>query len=185
MNKIKVLSISLSVIVLVLSSVIYVIYFNVMYPLKYYEEIKTAGYIYGIEPAFIASVINEESSFNNLCVSRSGAIGLMQIMPQTAEWLAVRMGIENYNVNQLYDAQFNINMGTFYLKYLFERFDDDYTTLCAYNAGEGTVRNWLKNNYYSINNVILKTTPYKETNKYARDVIKNIDRYATRFECRF
>ena len=185
MNKIKGLSIILSSIVLFSSIIVYITYINVLYPLKFVDEINTAGYIYDVEPAFIASVINEESSFDNLCESPSGAIGLMQIMPSTAEWLAVRMGISDYTVNKLYEPQFNINMGTFYLRYLMDRFDNDYTVLCAYNAGEGIVRNWLSNNAYSVDNQVLITTPYKETNAYAEKVLKNVDRYKTRFESRF
>ncbi len=185
MNKIKGLSIILSVFVLTITIIVYLAYINVLYPLKYVDEINTAGYIYNVEPALIASIINEESSFDNLCLSRSGAIGLMQLMPETAQWLATRMGISDYSINKLYEPQFNINMGTYYVRYLLDRFEDEYTMLCAYNAGEGVVRNWLNDKNYSKDNVSLITTPYKETNAYAEKVLNNIDRYNTRFETRF
>ncbi len=185
MDKVKTLSIGLSLVVLFASILTFVIYIEVMYPLRYVNEIETAGYIYDVEPALIASLINEESSFDNLCESPSGAIGLMQIMPDTAEWLSVRMGISDYTVTKLYEPQFNINMGTFYLRYLLDRFTDNYTALCAYNAGEGLVRNWLQDTQYSQNNQSLDITPYSSTNAYAEKVIKNIDKYRTRFEMRF
>ena len=185
MDKVKNTSMLLSVSVLMITILTAIAYFYVLYPLKYVNEIETAGFIYNVDPALIASVINEESSFDNLCESPSGAIGLMQIMPSTAEWLAVRMGIDDYEKNKLYNAEFNINMGTFYLRYLLDRFDDEYTSLCAYNAGEGLVRLWLKESEYSSNSVNLDTTPYSTTNIYAEKVLKNIDRYKTRFESKF
>lgn len=185
MDKIKGLSIALSVLVLLITLFVFIIYINIMYPLKYKDEIMTAGYVYDVEPALIASVINEESSFNNLCESSSGAIGLMQIMPSTAEWLSVRMGINDYSIIKLYEPQFNINMGTFYLRYLMDRFKDEYTVLCAYNAGEGQVRSWLNDSNYSNNNETLQSTPFNATNIYADKVIKNIDKYRTRFEIKF
>jgi len=185
MEKIRIFSLCLSFFILICSSFTVITYFYVLYPLKYKDEILIAGKINNISPSLIASLINEESSFDNLCESKAGAIGLMQIMPKTAEWLAVRMGLDNYNEKQLFEPKFNIDMGTFYLRYLLDRFNDEYTALCAYNAGEGTVREWLNNTAYSLNSKTLSKTPFAETNSYASKVLINIDRYETRFQIKF
>ena len=130
--------------------------YSCAYPLKYKDFILEASEQYDVEPYLVASIINSESSFDKCVVSQKGAVGLMQIMPSTAEWLSVRMGINDYSIIKLYEPQFNINMGTFYLRYLInEQFSTDGKTLV--------------------------NIPYVETQKYLANVLKNIKFYQNRF----
>ena len=123
----------------------------------------------GLDPHLVYSVIKAESSFREDAVSRSGAIGLMQLRPSTAEFICERTGIE-YDRNKLTDAEYNIRLGCLYLRYLFEKFPVQDTALAAYNAGEGTVRGWLEDKKYSDDGATLKKIPYSETCDYVKKV---------------
>lgn len=118
----------------------------------------------------VLSVIKAESGFDADATSNAGACGLMQVLPSTAAFIAQRNGIEGYD---LYRAEDNIRLGCLYLRYLEERFSDRTTVLAAYNAGEGTVRQWLKNADYSADGVRLFCIPYSETERY----VKKIEKY--------
>ena len=120
----------------------------ILYPIKYKDTILLYSSKYNIKSNLIASLINAESSFNSDAVSKKGAIGLMQIMPSTAQWLAGKLEIE-YSEDLLFDPDYNIKIGTFYLAYLSTKFSDTKTMLCAYNAGEGVVLKWLEDEEYS------------------------------------
>jgi len=144
------------------------------YPLKYKDEITAAGKEFDVCPALIASVVKAESKFKPDAVSHVGAVGLMQIMPTTAEYIAKLMPIENYDLENPVD---NIRMGTFYLRYLLNRFPDTRTAIMAYNAGEGNVKRWLAENP----ELYLERTPYAETNAYVDRVFNAMNYYKNRF----
>lgn len=122
-----------------------------------------------IDKDLIKALIHAESGFDPDAVSPKGAVGLMQIMPSTAEFLAKRLDIGEYD---LFDPRTNIYFGTAYLKYLYGRFSSDKTVIAAYNAGEGRVAEWLKNPDYSSDGVDLKVVPFKETAVYIKRVVR-------------
>lgn len=122
---------------------------------------------YGLDKNEVAAIIKAESNFNPNAKSREGATGLMQIMPETADFIARLSGIDKYN---LYDERTNIRFGCFYLRYLKNKFYSDGTVYAAYNAGEGKVREWLKNKDYSEDGENLSVIPYPETRNYVRKV---------------
>lgn len=155
-------------------------YFFKPYSLGYENEIVYASEKYDLEPALIASVINAESGFDANCKSSAGALGLMQIMPTTAVWLAGLMNI-GYNKIQLFEPNYNIQMGSFYLSYLFEKFGELTTVLASYNAGEGNVQLWLLNSKYSSNGKEILTTPFSQTNSYIEKVFNGLDYYKEKF----
>lgn len=161
--------IATGLIVFLLIMIAVLFYFFKPYPIKFKNEIMYASEKYDIQPALIASIINAESKFNSNCTSSKGAVGLMQIMPTTASWLASLMSI-SFSKIQLYDPFYNVNMGSFYLSYLFKKFNDINTVLASYNAGEGNVRLWLLNSKYSTNGEVLTTTPFSQTNSYIEKV---------------
>ena len=104
----------------------------------------------------------------------------MQLMPDTAEWVAHKLGEDgaDYSFDKLYDPQTNIRFGTWYLGYLSRRFDGDATKIvCAYHAGQGNVDSWLKNPQYSSDGVTLDIIPTKDTATYASRVLRARDIY--------
>ena len=154
---------------------VFVTILMVAFPIKYKPLIRTAANEHGVDKTIIASVINAESKFKKDAVSKKGAVGLMQIMPSTGEFIAEMMGIDDYN---LLDEQTNIEMGTFYLRYLLDKFVDLKTALMAYNAGEGNVTNWIANGLGSDNK--LEKSPYPATNKYVEKVLNGMNMYKFR-----
>lgn len=125
-----------------------------------------------IDPAFVAAVIKRESDYDPHAVSSVGARGLMQIMPDTGEWLAGKVGIYDYHPDMLFDPEINIRMGCWYLGYLSRKFGGDPITIaCAYHAGQGNVEDhWLPK--YSANGktLTLDEIPKDDTKYYARKV---------------
>ncbi len=139
--------------------------YGILFPLKFQEEIVSASETFNVDPVLIASVINSESGFNQNAVSSKGAVGLMQLMPSTAEFLAEKLGYGEYDLTSASD---NINLGTYYLSILLEEFGDETLALCAYNAGPGNVRSWLQNSQYSTDGENLLVIPFKETQNYIK-----------------
>lgn len=98
----------------------------------------------GIDPLLVVAVIRIESSFNNYAVSPVGAMGLMQLMPDTGKWLAQRRGSKLGRTTNLFDSELNIEMGTAYLSELIDQFGSVDKALVAYNAGPGMAQKILK-----------------------------------------
>ena len=151
------------------------------YPMKYSENIENCSSKYNIESALVASVINVESGFNENATSAKGAIGLMQLMPATAEWIAEKMNLEFQEI-KLYEPEYNMEIGTYYLSYLINYFDDVELGLCAYNAGQGNVKNWLENSEYSEDGKTLNKVPFSERKNYINKVYKNYHYYKNKYK---
>jgi len=160
---------------LVVVIVLFTVALFAMYPLKYKDHITEASELYNVDKVLIASVINAESSFKPNAVSNKGAIGLMQVMPSTGEWVAKKMSVE-WGDEILYDPRTNILIGTYYLNYLLNKFNDVTTALIAYNAGEGKVAVWLSEN----DTTTLTSCPYPVTNRYVKKVMNGLDFYKVR-----
>ena len=144
------------------------------YPLLFRDEIVSAADNYGLERELLFAFVRVESGFDAAAKSSKGALGLMQILPSTGEFIAKKRGITEYD---LYDEKTNIDFGAYYLKYLFERFNGLKETAAAYNAGEGTVKGWLKNSEYSTDGITLNIIPYAETERYVEKIYKSLKRY--------
>lgn len=150
------------------------------HPLYYADTITAYADAQELDPALVASVILCESSYDPKAESRLGARGLMQLMPDTAEWVAHKLGEDgaDYSFDNLYDPQTNIRFGTWYLGYLSRRFNGDATKIvCAYHAGQGNVDSWLKNPQYSSDGVTLDVIPTQDTATYASRVLRARDIY--------
>ena len=132
---------------------------------------------YAVSPALAYSVIKAESGFSERAMSDAGAIGLMQLMPSTAQFVCEQNQIE-FDAKRLYEGDYNVMLGCLYLNYLLTRFPNEKTALAAYNAGEGIVASWLKNSEYSDDGVQLKSIPYPETNRYVKKVLNYRKIYA-------
>lgn len=140
-------------------------YISVTFPYKFDGTIKKYAAEYNLSPTLIACVINAESGYNKYASSNAGALGLMQLMPATAKFMCEQNGID-YNLSRIYEVDYNINLGCAYFRYLQNKFGDETTMLCAYNAGETKVRDWLKNPIYSFDGKTLSIIPYEETDNY-------------------
>ena len=144
------------------------------YPLKYKEVIYKYADYYDLERALIFSVVKTESSFDETAKSKAGALGLMQITPDTGKYIAGKLGVESYD---LLDVETNINFGCFYIKYLYIRFKNIDTAMIAYNAGEGNVALWLINPEYSLDGKTIKDVPFPETAGYIKKIRENFSKY--------
>ena len=150
------------------------------HPLYYADTITAYADAQELDPALVAAGILCESSYDPKAESRLGARGLMQLMPDTAEWVAHKLGEDgaDYSFDNLYDPQTNIRFGTWYLGYLSRRFNGDATKIvCAYHAGQGNVDSWLKNPQYSSDGVTLDVIPTQDTATYASRVLRARDIY--------
>jgi soluble lytic murein transglycosylase len=113
------------------------------YPLKYESIVRGHADHYRLEPALVAAVIEQESKFRSDAKSPTGAIGLMQLQPDTAKGIALRTGGHKFVVSDLYDPEINIRYGAWYLRHLLDKYADERTALAAYNAGQANVNEWL------------------------------------------
>ena len=112
-----------------------------------------------------------ESKFDDNAHSHKNAVGLMQITVETGEWAANEMGYTTFSKDDLYDEQYNIRMGCWYLRWLGDMFNNDRDLMvAAYNAGPTNVQNWLKDKNYSSNGKNIEYIPFGETKKYVDKV---------------
>ena len=142
---------------------------NYIFPIQYEEIIEKYAKKYNIEKELVFAVINAESRFDKNATSNKGAIGLMQIMPETGQWLSEKIKLDYFSEEMLYTPETNIQLGCYYLGYLLEKFEDETLALCAYNAGTTNVYRWLDNDEYSLDGNI-HTIPFKETDKYVKKI---------------
>ena len=115
-----------------------------LYPIRYQEGISRVAERYGVDPYLIAAVARTESGYDPEAVSHAGAVGVMQLMPDTAEWIVGLAGWKGGQEPDLTDPDDNLELGAFYLAYLLERFDGDRrAAIAAYNAGPNVVAQWV------------------------------------------
>ncbi len=149
-----------------------------IYPYPYQEIVTLYAEANGVSPALIASVIMHESKFSENVHSPRGAIGLMQLMPETAEWIAGQLGERDFSLQKLHEPEMNIRYGTWYLAQLEREFDSNLVlTLAAYNAGRGIVHEWIEENDWPPNFKDVSSIPYPETRFYVEKVLKDKKHY--------
>jgi Soluble lytic murein transglycosylase and related regulatory proteins (some contain LysM/invasin domains) len=145
------------------------------YPLNFTEYVEMNAEYYGVPKDIIYSVIKVESNYTQTAVSSKGAVGLMQMMPDTFEWLLTKTG-EEHSMDKLNDPAVNIKYGTYYLSMLYDELAVWDNVYAAYNAGIGNVRKWLKDSQYTTNGR-LTNIPFNETSKYVVKVNEARDMY--------
>lgn len=148
------------------------------YPIKYSEPVEKYSKEYDLDKYLVYAVIQAESKFDPNAKSEVGAIGLMQIMEETAIECNEKAEF-GYNIPQdLKDPEINIRIGCYYLSRLLDVFEGDKKlALAAYNGGIGNVNKWLDDEAYANGNGGLDITPYQETNDYVDKVLKSYERY--------
>ena len=151
---------------------------RMMYPVAYEQIVKVNAEENELDPYLVLGLIKAESNFVSDAESHKEAKGLMQLTDSTAEWVAQKMGMEHFSIEQLSDPETNITLGCWYLRYLLDSYDGDMTlALCAYNAGSGNVGKWLGDERYSKNGETLDTIPFPETKSY----VCNTEKYAEKY----
>ena len=147
------------------------------YPMDYEALIREQAAANDIPPAYVASVIMAESSYRPEVVSSANAQGLMQLLPDTAAWIAGKFG-EKYAEGCLFVPETNVKYGCWYLGFLMRRYGGDMRCAsAAYHAGQGTVDKWLQNPEYSQDGVALDRIPFDSTNTYVQRVLKYYEKY--------
>jgi len=144
------------------------------YPLSYRSEIADSAARHRISPYLVAAVINAESGWRPDTVSSAGAVGLMQVMPETAKDLATakRVDRKRFPPDRLSDPAVNIEYGTAYLRYLVARYHEVETMLAAYNAGLRHADEWAKKG-----DDIRAAIEFPETKRYVLRVMRGKERY--------
>jgi soluble lytic murein transglycosylase len=145
---------------------------DALFPTPYREEIQLAAANYSLEQALVYGLIRQESAFIADIRSSAGAIGLMQLMPATAKEMAGKLGLKVPRW-RLIDHRINIQLGTKYLQYVLDRFEDNTVlAMAAYNAGPHRVSNWLGSQALPAD-VWVESIPFDETRKYVKNVLFN------------
>ncbi|MBQ9479852.1 MAG: lytic transglycosylase domain-containing protein [Selenomonadaceae bacterium] len=152
---------------------------GVFYPFHYRDTVEMYSAKYHVDKYLAIAVMKNESNFSSSAISRSGAVGLMQLMPETAGWIATQLEDEplsdenfSFNVKRLYDPETNIRYGIWYLSTLEEEFDgNDVLALAAYNAGRGNVWHWVDEYGWGADFDDVDQIPFKETRDYVRRVL--------------
>ena len=158
---------------------------KMIYPKKYEEYVSIYADKYQVGENLIFALIKAESNFNKDSVSNKGAIGLMQLMEETAIDVANKNNIEldQENIREdLLKVDKNINIGTKYLSMMLERYGNIEIALAAYNAGIGTVDNWIEKGIINSDGSNIENIPYKETNIYVRKILRDYKIYSSLYE---
>lgn len=144
------------------------------FPQPYMELVDNFSKTTGVEPFVIFAIMKRESAFNKDAVSKAGALGLMQLMPYTAE--RVEPGVDS---SKLKDAETNVRLASLYLKKLFEKYKGNLVYIAAaYNAGEESLDRWVKWYGSKMDKVeFIENIPYMETRAYVKSVVANYYMY--------
>lgn len=151
--------------------------YKMRFPLAYKTEITVLANKYNLLPQWIMSIIKQESAWQTDAISRADARGLMQLIDPTAKRLSKKLGLNYWGKPQLHDASFNLKLGVFYQRQLFDEFDNHpILALASYNAGETKANDWLRDLSTSPD-VWSETIPYQETRGYINKILTNITIY--------
>jgi soluble lytic murein transglycosylase len=120
------------------------LYLRARYPLEYEQVIRGQARGRDLDPALLAAVVYAESRFDPNAESAAGAVGLMQVLPETAEGIALRTGGTRFVVADLRDPEINVRYGSWYLDHLLDRYGETGLALAAYHAGQGNVDRWRR-----------------------------------------
>ena len=169
-----------TVIIVLIIAILFVLFkdklLKILYPKTYSEIVSVYAEEYDVEENLIYAVIKAESNFESQAVSNRDAIGLMQIVEETAIDVAKKnnIDIDTENIEEeILDIDNNINIGTKYLSTLLTQYGNIEVALAAYNAGIGTVNNWIDKQIIKADGSDIENIPYKETNNYVRKILRD------------
>ena len=149
-----------------------------IYPKAYSQYVERYSLENDLDPLLIYAIIKAESNFNTDAVSKSNALGLMQILETTAREVCEKEFNGEFDKNELFNAEYNIKIGTRYFSKLLNKYNDNIgISLAAYNAGTGKVDSWIEDGIIEQDGSNLENIPYKETNNYVRKILRYYDIY--------
>lgn len=152
---------------------------RLLYPFPYRDEIEKYARNYQVDRFLAVSVMKVESNFHEDAYSGSGAVGLMQLMPETAAWIAESLNEVPPDFDEMQYYETNIKYGIWYLAELNDEFyGNDILTLAAYNAGRGNVQHWISENGWAKNFSDVDAIPYDETRNYVKRVLQCREKYS-------
>lgn len=160
-----------------LAKPIYITCAKKIYKTDYADIVHQYAEKYELEPNFIFAVIKVESDFKPDAVSNVGARGLMQIMPDTYNWIESKLKEKDTTYDDMFDPEINIWFGSYLYGVLMREFGSHETAIAAYHAGRGAVGKWLDDAAYSQDGKTLKQTPVSATNHYIQKVMNTFERY--------
>ena len=149
------------------------------YPRLYSDYVIKYCEIYDIDPNLAFAVIHTESGFDSKAVSHLGACGLMQLMPETFNWLHAKDKEGGDRYSDIFDPETNIRYGIYFLSIIQQRFGSERLVIAAYHAGMGRVRSWLEDTAFSKDGISLHTIPYPDTEHYVNKVERTKRIYET------
>ncbi len=153
-------------------------FWEILFPLPHRGLIETHARRNRLDPYLIAGLIRQESEFNPGAVSPARAYGLMQILPSQGRILARRLGLSGYRSSRLFQPDYNIRLGTYFLRSLIDKYDGrTEVALAAYNAGPSRVENWLTWGEFQEAAEFIETIPFTETRGYVQAVLRNAEIY--------
>ncbi|SUP40405.1 lytic transglycosylase domain-containing protein [Veillonella criceti] len=148
------------------------------YPLEHSEIVYAEAQANKVPYSLVAGVILAESKFNEHAESAPGALGLMQLMPDTAHWIAEQLDEAKLTDSDIRKPATNIKLGTWYLAYLLDEFKGNKVlALAAYNAGRGHVEEWMTQYGWTTEFDAIDEIPFPETREYVATVLKNEAHY--------
>ncbi len=153
---------------------------DLLYPRPYLSRIESLSKQSNISSDWVYGLIRQESRFIVTARSTVGANGLMQIMPTTAQWVANKIALDNFDSNRIYDVDTNLLLGTSYLRLLLDRLDNNIVLSTAgYNAGPHRAFTWRASLNRSVEGAIfVETIPFTETRTYVQNVLSNMIEYS-------
>lgn len=154
--------------------------FSQRFPIPYRDSLQPSASSQQLDEAWVYGLIRQESRFMADAKSRVGAMGLMQLMPATASWVAKQMGLKDFSSGRALDVPVNLNLGTFYLRHVLEDLGHPVLATAAYNAGPGRARRWRAESPLE-GAIYAETIPFAETRDYVKKVMTNKWYYRNRF----
>lgn len=152
-------------------------FLRLVYPMPYQDEVTRIAEGLKLDPLLVTSVMRAESRFDPYAQSSKGATGLMQLMPNTAKWVAGQMNLE-YSEEKLVEPEFNISVGCWYLASLMSQYGGKIpVVLAAYNGGRTNVNQWLKDGTWDGQLSDVENIPFPETRDYVKTVLRDYEIY--------
>lgn len=148
------------------------------YQLEYIDEVERYSAEFGVDKALVYSVIKTESDFNPNAISDAGAIGLMQIIEDSFEWVRKKLHCDELVFEDMYSPEYSIRFGCYMLDYLYEKYESIELTAAAYHCGMTTVDSWIEQGIIDPENVDIDKIEGSKTQYYVKKILRAYYKYS-------